>query len=227
MIENLPKNLFNIKISGKGVNKILEGIKDNIVEISIMKKLGDVSKRAYIIGLKDDNKLVLRSEQALKQGENYELRFISGRGIISMKVVPVETLKGIYPNIYIVGVPDSIFICERRRYYRVKPKEKADVIIKRENGYALSGSLGDISLGGFSMHIQMKDRMIEYFLPMIDEEVKFSLDLSGGKSGIKIGGSAVLKHYTVDSKGFYRGGFSFSKIDKSELKKFFRKLKIV
>lgn len=226
MIENLPKNVFNIKISGKGISKVLEDIKDSIIEISIMKKHGDIGKRAYIVGLKDGDKLVLRSEQKLKQGENYELRFISGRGIISMKVVPIEILTGIYPNICIVSIPDSIFVCERRRYYRIKPKEKADVIMKRENGYALSGSLGDISLGGFSLQIQMKDRMIEYFLPMIDEEVKFSLDLSRGKSKIELDGSAVLKHYTVDSKGFYKGGFSFSKIDKSKLKRFLSILKV-
>lgn len=227
MIEGLPKSAFNIKVSGEGIRKVIDEIKDSIVEVSLIKKHGDVVRRAYMVGVKDNDKLVLRSDQKLKQGEKYELRFISGRGIISMKVVPFETLSGIYPYICIVKIPDSISVCERRRYYRLKPKEKADIIIKRENGYALSGNLGDISLGGFSMSIQMKDKMLEYFLPMIDEEVRFSLYFPSGKSKISLHGSAILKHYTVDSKGFYRGGFSFLKTDKSELKRFLKVLQKV
>ncbi|MCS7213525.1 MAG: PilZ domain-containing protein [Candidatus Calescibacterium sp.] len=219
MIETFPKGLFNLRISGSGVINLIQEFKDNIFEVSILNKKFKGAIRGYIIGLKDESKIVVRSDEKLKKNEKYEIRFVSGRGIVLINTKVDEIVIGIQPNIYVFEKPSEILVCERRRYYRVKPKQEADLVIKRENGYALSGDLGDVSLGGFSMKIQMKDKMIEYFLPMIDEEVRFSLDFPRGKSKIKIDGSAALKHYTVDSKGFYRGGFSFTKVDKSKVKK--------
>lgn len=223
MFEELPRKLFTIKITGKGMSKVFEEIKNQIVESTIVDKKEKKRKfTGYIVGVKDEANLVVRSEAKLKEKGKYEIVFTAGRGIILINTTILERIDGIYPNIYVFAPPDEIFICERRRYYRIRPTEKADVIIKRENGYALSGSLGDISLGGFSINLQMKDKMLEYFLPLIDEKVKFLIDFSSSKIGKKLGkidGTAILKHYTVDSKGFYRGGFSFSEINKAQLKK--------
>lgn len=218
MIDALPKSAFSIKITGEGVLKLIDEIKDNIVEVTLVDRKNKRSSKGHIIGVKDKEGILVRTDDKLEEKAKYEFGFISGRGVVLLKATVLETLKGVHPNIYVFNLPKEISVCERRKYYRIKPKERVEVIIRRENGYALSGNLGDISLGGFSLNIQMKDRMLEYFLPLINEEVRFSIDLPGKGKNIRIDGTASLKHYTVDAQGFYRGGFHFSKIDRKKLK---------
>jgi hypothetical protein len=78
--------------------------------------------------------------------------------------------------------------------------------------------LSDISLGGFSVSMNIKDKMIEYFLPMLNEDVGFSMKIANSKK-IDLEGRAVLKHYSLGSDGKYKAGFNFSKVDKEKLKK--------
>jgi c-di-GMP-binding flagellar brake protein YcgR len=109
-------------------------------------------------------------------------------------------------------------ICERRRYMRIRVPKGSEVVIKRDNGYALFCMLSDISLGGFSVSMNIKDKMIEYFLPMLNEDVGFSMKIVNNKK-IDLEGRAILKHYSLGSDGKYKAGFNFSKVDKEKLKK--------
>lgn len=223
MLETLSKSSFSIKIEGPDVIRVLQEVKENIIEVTILDRRSGHTVGGYLIGLKGEGGIVVRAEERLDEKRKYELRFISKRGIVLLRSSILEKVGGVHPSMYVFDLPKSILVCERRKYYRMKPREKAEVIIKRESGYVLFGNLGDISLGGFSLNIQMRDRMFEYFLPMINEEVRFSIEIPARK--LKIEGTAVLKHYTVDAGGFYRGGFSFSKVSTAELRKIMRILR--
>ncbi len=212
----IPRKLFGNKIHGEGkVKAFFSNFMDNIVEVEMYRK--EDPHNGYILGLKDQN-ILIRTLSPIEEKKIYEFRFLSEKGIVLFRSSINGKIENTTPPIYMAKLPSEVLICERRRFHRVKVPSKSEVIIKRENGYAFYCSLSDISLGGFSANMQIKDKMIEYFLPMIDEEVKFSLRIDERRRKIDIDGKARLKHYSIDAQGKYKAGFSFTKVDRKKIK---------
>jgi hypothetical protein len=59
--------------------------------------------------------------------------------------------------------------------------------------------------------------MIEYFLPMLNEDVGFTIRIKDKKT--ELDGRAILKHYSLSADGKYKAGFNFSKVDRRTLQK--------
>ncbi len=211
----IPRKLFDLELKGSSVQKLLSSALSDIVEIEISK--GKSRASGYIVGRKS-NDIVIRTLSKLEKNENCEIRFIGSRGIISINSKVVDEVKGISPKMYIIKSPEKISICERRRYYRLELGGDSEVVIKRDNGYAFFCKIKDISLGGFSAIMNIKDKMMEYFLPLINEEVKFSIKITDRKRAFELNGTAKLKHYSLSSSGEYKAGFSFSKLEKRHVK---------
>ncbi len=211
---SIPIKMFEIEVKGEKLKKFLDNSLSEITEVEIRRKNEEMS--GYIIGTKD-NDIILRSNKKLENGKKYEIRFTTDRGIITFETNSKGEIEGSKPPLTLLEFPKSLMICERRRYMRVRVPINSEVIIKRDNGYALFCTLSDISLGGFSVSMNIKDRMIEYFLPMLNEDVGFSIKLVNNKK-IDLDGRAVLKHYSLGSDGKYKAGFNFSKADKLKLK---------
>ncbi len=216
MLAEIPMKLFEIRLKGQNARKMLKNLLGEIIETEIISKGGNL--RGYIVGQRDDEVIIITNAQ-LENKEHYEVRFLSGRGIVTFRTQVLEQIPKTTPPIYIMEPPREIMLCERRKYHRIKVEKDSEVIIKRDSGYAFYCSLADISLGGFSALMTIKDKMIEYFLPMIDEEVKFSLRIIDRKHKLDLEGRAKLKHYSIDAHGKYRAGFSFSNVEKKKIKK--------
>jgi c-di-GMP-binding flagellar brake protein YcgR len=212
---SVPIKMFEIEIKGEKLKKFLDNSLSDITEVEIRRK--DEEASGYIIGTKD-NDIILRSNKKLENGKKYEIRFTTDRGIIKFEANSKGEIEGSKPPLILLECPKSLMICERRRYMRIRVPKSSEVIIKRDNGYALFCMLSDISLGGFSVSMNIKDKMIEYFLPMLNEDVGFSMKIVNNKK-IDLEGRAVLKHYSLGSDGKYKAGFNFSKVDKEKLKK--------
>jgi hypothetical protein len=211
-----------IKVGGK-INELIEEIAQNITEFEIK---GDKDKdysTGFIVGTKGQN-IIIRMNNSLTPGKKYEIRTLFQRGLIAFKSKILEKIDDTKPYIFVIEKPEHIFLCERRRFHRLKVDSKSEVLIKRATGYAFFCSLVDLSLGGFSALMQIKDRMIEYFLPLIEEEIDFRLNIEhkGGKYSLE--GKAKLKHYSLDSHGKYKAGFEFTKINKKEISRIIKLL---
>jgi c-di-GMP-binding flagellar brake protein YcgR len=211
---DISPRMFEVEIKGERSKRVLEGILTNIVEVEV-KREGE-NRTGYIVGTRNGD-IILRATERFEKGKKYEFRFTSERGIIMFETSVKDEIEGSNPPLLILESPDSLKICERRRYMRIRVNKSSEVIIKRDSGYALFCSLLDISLGGFSVYMSVKDRMIEYFLPMLNEDVGFTIRIKDKKT--ELDGRAILKHYSLSADGKYKAGFNFSKVDRRTLQK--------
>jgi c-di-GMP-binding flagellar brake protein YcgR len=212
---DISPRMFEVEIKGERSKRILEGILTNIVEVEARRK-GE-NRAGYIIGTRNGD-IILRATERFEKGKKYEFRFTSERGIIMFETNVKDEIEGSNPPLLILESPNNLKICERRRHMRIRVNKSSEVIIKRDSGYALFCSLLDISLGEFSVYMSVKDRMIEYFLPMLNEEVGFTIRIKDNKK-LELDGRAILKHYSLGADGKYKAGFNFSKVDRRTLQK--------
>lgn len=211
----IPKEMFGLRVEGlRKVRKLLERACRQIVTVDIKMKDGKTIEGVFV-AIEKDNVLV---QSMAKLSGRADFAYPADLGIVRFSS-DIKDALNTTPPILRVSLPKEALVCDRRRYPRVRVKEPMEAIIIRENGHSFLGKLRDLGMGGFSVIFALKDKYMEYIIPLIGELVRFSFKLGVVKKSAEINGTATIAHYSIDASGKYTCGLRFKDIDADHLMK--------